>query len=167
MKRKAQSEIITTVLLILIVLAGIAILWLMIRPFLWTKPPTACTDVRLSITEARSNESASVDTNQIEIKRMAGGNNDAVIKVKIIIDGKSVTIQKVNDFPCSGTPNPCELPQAAFGGRTPYSLQQIETKTYEVPFTDIPKGALVEIAPVLNEDGEEKVCQINDRKNAI
>lgn len=172
MNRKAQSEIITTVLLILIVLAAISVVWVVVIQFFPGPEDNffECNDIRLVINEARSNESASIHTNEIEIKRTAGGENNAVRSVKIIIDRQAATIQKVNNvFNCTDDSDSDGINDCAevVNGRTAYSLEQIETKTYTVPFMSIPKGALVEIAPVIEKDGAEKVCEINDRKRAI
>jgi|GEM_PF-6741796 len=221
MNRKAQSEIITTVLLILIVLAAIAIVWMVVIPFLWgsNNDPFKCSDVRLLVNEARSNDPSLSNPSQVEVKRVAGGENDAVKSVKIMIDGKATTIQEVNGIKCiddddrpqngpddsdsDGTPDSTETDDDNDGtpdstdtdrngnaiidtdptepdkddiqeceevsnGRTLYSLEQIETKTYGVIPADIPQGSLVQVAPIIEgDDGQEKVCEINDAKRAI
>ena len=220
MSKKSQSEIVTTVLLILIVLAAIAVVWIMVVQF-FPKPgenPFACNDIRLVINAARSNETAS-HGHEVEIKRMGGGEDDAVKSVKILINKEATTIQAVNDIDCiddddrpqNGPDNsdadvtpdetdtdddndglldsdpaetdrngnliidtdpaetdPDDIQECAelHGERTLYSLQQIETKSYMVPVDDLPPGALVEIAPIIEENGEEKVCNINDNKRA-
>jgi FlaG/FlaF family flagellin (archaellin) len=165
MNRKAQSEVITTFALILIVLAAIAIVWYIVDYFMWNRDPFTCSDVNLKIVEARSSDGG------IEIQRRAGG-DFLVKKVKILIDGSSATIQRAGGEDCTidtnttdSYPSNCETPDA--NGRTNLSLAQIETKTYSVPIAFIPKEAEVEIAAIIERDGQEEVCNIIDRKRAI
>ena len=192
MNRKAQSEVITTFALILIVLAAIGIVWYIVSQFMPGPNDCVfcCSDIVLKMNQARSSDGG------IEIQRKAGG--EGIIKsVKIVVNGEIASIQSVNGVYCSDDPallppneayedlgNPAdpaddeldnpipECEEVGPDGRTALSLEQIETKTYFVPFGCANPGclrpeAVVNIAAIIDNNGEEKVCDIVDRKSAI
>jgi flagellin-like protein len=173
MNRKAQSEVVSTILLILIVLAAVGILWYVVNTFM--KDPFGCSKLNLKIVEARAQNSQYPLRAEVEIQRLAGGYDDAVKDVKIIIineegEEKAATIQGVDQISCTVDTDSngvvdCE---EDVDGYTAHSLKQVQTKTYKLDVNDIKTSYTVKIAPiVLDEDGNQNVCEITDTKLAI
>lgn len=140
MSKKGQEQIITTILLILIVLAAIIIVWQVIDRFIKggsaeISSRMSCVDVRLDIISANA-------TGTVKITRLAGGDNDAVSNIKILVNGAAATI---------GT------------APSPTTLEPLETKTWTLSST-VNTGDEVQIAPVLN-DGT--ICDVSDTETAV
>jgi len=136
MKTKAQSQVISTVLLILIVLVAVAVIWTIIRPF-FDKVETdraKCIEVRLEINKALST------TDTITIERKAGGDEGDVTGFKILINGQLATIDSVDGVACAG--DACDT-----------SLERLKKKQVHVT-TDFTQGAEIQIAPMVGEQKE-------------
>ena len=136
MYKKAQSQIITTVLIILLVLAGVVIVWQVVRGTIGEGTENIgsavdCLKVQLEITKAE------VGVNAIEIKRAVGG--DALSGVNILVNG---TLQT--------------------GAGTSSPISALETKTYGLGDA-LNSGDKVEIAAIL-VDGT--VCDIASSRTA-
>lgn len=136
MQKKGVSQIVSTILIILLVLAAIVIVWGVVERFVRTGEEaiiarTACMDIRLSIVEANSSE------NNVTVTRMTGGDTDAVNDIKILVEGTAATV-------------------TAPGGDA--ALEPLETKTYDVT-SGINAGDKVEVAAVLED---ETICDITD-----
>lgn len=151
--RKSQSELVSTVILILIVLAAVSVVWVVIN-FIFdfrNEDRHLCTNVKLDAVEAK--DRGIVNADRVIITRLAGGEQGDVAGVKIIINGKSATIIQVDEFPCGhSTHPPCES-----------SLTQRQTKTFNVS-TDIMQGDKVEVAALVGET--RYVCEITDTVRA-
>lgn len=141
MKKKGQSEIITTILLILIVLAAVIIVWQVINRFVGkgeeaVTTKLSCIDVRLDIVEAKS-------TGSVKVTRQAGGADDAVKNIKILVEGEAATAT-----------------DPAGGG----TLTPLQTKTWTVSAPSIAAGNEVQVAAVLSDD---TICDIGDTITAV
>ena len=124
--RKAQSEIITTVLIILLVIAAVIIVWQAVKPAVekgteGIEGATTCMNLQFSIV------SASAGTDTVKVTRLAGGADDVVTGLKVLIGGTSYT----------PTTNP--------------AIKQLETQDYSGGLT-IATGNKVEIAPILKDN---------------
>ncbi len=117
--KKAVSGVVTTVLLILIVLAAIGILWAVISNFLkqgtqGIEGAADCFSLQLSI-ESATNATATVPGATIRVKRLAGEGN--ITAIKFLVDGIdtpfSGTIPQVAEtrtFVASSLTNPQQIP---------------------------------------------------------
>lgn len=90
MEKKGVSQIVTTILIILLVLAAIVIVWQAVKGTIekgaeTIESKTQCMDISLSIV------SADVSDSTVKVMRLSGGNNDVVKDVKILVEGISVT----------------------------------------------------------------------------
>ena len=129
MKKRGQAQVVTTILMILIVLAAVIIVWQVIDRFVRSggeaiETRVSCIDIKLEIAEADSSAGT------VKITRMAGGEDDplpAVKNVKILVEKSAVV--------------------TTGGG----SLTQFETKTWTVT-GGFSAGDLVEAGVVLQDD---------------
>jgi flagellin-like protein len=81
MKRKSQSEIITTILLILIVLTAVIVVWMVISRFLNLGGTADCSKVQLRIVSATESDQT------VTINRMAGGPEIGITGMRILVGG--------------------------------------------------------------------------------
>ena len=134
MNQKSQSQIITTVLIILLVLDAIVIVWQVVSTTVSEgageiSSSISCIDVQFKVVEAIA------ASNTVKVTRMAGGADNAVSDVRFLVNGEVQSHDPVT------------------GGN---DLQALETKTYTLSTAGaITAGAKVEAAAVLS-DG--KVC---------
>ena len=143
MNKKAQSQIITTVLIILLVLAAIVIVWQVVRNTVDTgadsiTSATDCIDVNLEIVSAHANDG------NITVTRKAGGPNDIVSDIKVLVGGSEATITWAS-------------------GAGP-DLLPLETGFWTLSAFTV--GDEVEVAAVLSNDAAT-VCDISDTEDAI
>jgi len=139
MKRKAQSEVITTVLIILLVLAAVFIVYVAVRSMVSTSTNTAtekskCLDIQLSVVSTNSTQK------NVTITRLAGGEDSDMKDVAILSDGVATTISYPADK----------------------SLKQLETKTYAV--SSLTANKLVQVAAILSSGTK---CDISASGTAV
>jgi len=101
MNRKAQGQIITTILIILLVLAAIVIVWQVVNRTVTEGTDqidvqSACLGVTLDI------ESANATTNEIKVRRNAGGPEENV-KIYAMVEGGAKTVGDMGDAGELGT----------------------------------------------------------------
>lgn len=87
--KKGQSQIITTVLIILLVLAAVVIVWQVVQGTIESgakniEEKSKCIDINLDIVKATAGSTAN-----LAITRKAGGADDDVTDVRVLVDGIS------------------------------------------------------------------------------
>ena len=146
MKKKSQSEIVSTMSLILFAIVAVIVIWIVVDYFLelQKKDNVLCADVKLDVVQANNNGVANQDT--VIVKRLAGGDEGDVTGVKIVVNGKAATINQVGTTPCN--PGTCDS-----------SLTQSQTKTFNIT-TDLKEGDEVKVAAIVGES--KYVCSVTD-----
>ena len=142
MKRKAQGEVITTILIILLVLAAVVIAWQAIRGTVQKgagaiepkmTATLACMDVKVDVIEAKATGAA---TSNVKVTRLAGG-NITVGDIRVLVDGA------VQSTTATG------------------AIAELETKTIGVPINVSEKK--IEVAAILSGGTS---CDIGDTMTA-
>jgi flagellin-like protein len=146
MKTKAQSQVITTVLLILIVLAAVTIIWTILKPFFnrMDDQSSKCIEVRVEIEKAVSS------TDKITVERKSGGAEEDVTGLKLLINDQLAEINSVNGVACTG--DACDT-----------SLGRLDKKEFGVT-TDFDSGAEIQVAPAVGT--QKQLCPVADTYRA-
>ncbi len=150
MFKKSQSELISTFSLILFAVVAVIVVWLVVNFFLnfRSDDKILCRDVKLDLVEANDNGIVNHDT--VIVTRLAGGDEEDVTGVRIVINDRASTINQVGKIPCAA-------------GSCDSSLTQRQTKTFNVT-TDMMQGDEVKVAAIVGDT--KYVCQVTDSLRA-
>lgn len=157
MFKKSQSEVVSTVFLVLIVLTAVFVVWVVVNYFLSSfrdNDRLLCSRVKLSIVEAKDRGVGNYDT--VMVTRSGEGEEGDVTGIKFTVNGKGAEVIQVEGTNCDkddATPEPeCDL-----------SLGIVETKTVTLglPFV---AGDEIGIAAMVGEN--KFVCDISDMTRA-
>ena len=163
MRKKSQSELVSTVMLILFAIVAVVVIWLVVNYFLnfRNQDKMLCTDAKLTIVEARDNGIANKDT--VTVTRLAGGNEEDVTGIKVLVNKNAVMIIQEGTTPCGHsytdaggtviTHPDCDL-----------SFSQRQTKTFNIS-SDVHQGDFIEIAPIVG--ATEYVCRTTHSTRAV
>ncbi len=100
----------------------------------WYHMNYECSEIRIGIRDISSED------NSVTIQRMAGGSDVTLKDVKISVNGKEKLILSVVKYD-----NP--------------SLLELETKTYVLDY-DVQSGDRIQVAPIIDDKGDEMTCGI-------
>lgn len=132
MEKKAVSEVITAVLLVLLAIAAVVIVWGVVRGMLSTPVATSgCASIQLSITNVVPTSGA----NTVTVKREPNlGAAVDLVKIKFVLEDAthSEVVEK------------------------PSTLVELDDDTYA--FTEAFTLTKVSVYPVISSDGQEKLC---------
>ena len=125
--KKSQSEVITTVLIILLVLAAVAIVWGVVNNIVSRGAGSAgkgaiCMEITIDIPSI--NTASSI----VKVHRTAGGEDNAVANIKFLVNGKSAT-----------------------HNNTDLALGPLETKDYTINSTGLQANDKIEAAVILSD----------------
>jgi len=146
--KHAQAQIITTVLIILLVLAAIVIVWQVVQSTIESgadpiEGTASCIGIDLEIV---SISLANGSNDEVEVRRLSGGDMNAVADVRFIVGGSSIASSDVL-------------------GPAESDLEPLESKTYEIAEGTISSGEKVEVAAILSDD-DATICNIMDDATA-
>lgn len=133
--KRGISDLMASVLMILLVLAAVIIVWQVVLPLIKGKTgeissQATCIGINLETTKANNN------TGDITVKRGSGGKDADVADVKFLVEGT-----------------------ASSHNNTAPALTQLETKIYNVAAAKGPAGKKIEVAAILNNEAKS-VCNI-------
>ena len=134
MERKAQAQIITTVLIILLVLAAIVIVWQVIQGTVQSgadelEGQSGCIGLNLDITGVveNTNSDGEIESLDVSVTRRSGG-TDGEVAISILIDGAVVT----TTVPGGGDNN----------------LKELESQTFNAAITPVVSPAYTKVEAI-------------------
>ncbi len=133
--KRGLSDLVASVLMIILVLAAVIIVWQVVLPLIKGKTgeissQATCIGINLEIIKANNN------TGNITVKRGIGGKDADVADVKFLAEGT-----------------------ASNHTNTAPALTQLETKIYNVAASKGTAGKKIEVAAILNNEANS-VCNI-------